>query len=108
MLIPAHAAMWAGGHWLRGRYTGASLGALARTAAVLVPATALCHLFAQGGFYWTSEVVAEPTVAGWFKNYTDWLLPYMRTAALYTGMAALAQVAAEAFARQAAADRVAH
>ena len=85
-LVPAYFAMWAGGMLLRRAYTGASWRALGLFAATLVGAVVLCHLFAQGGFYWTSEVVAEPTVAGWFKNYTDWLLPYMRTAALYTGL----------------------
>ena len=61
-------------------------------AASLVVATAACHLFAQGGFYWTSSMVAEPTIAGWWKNYTDWLLPYMRAAALYVGAAAMLHV----------------
>ena len=107
-LVPAYFAMWAGGMLLRRFYTGASWRALGLFAATLVGAVVVCHLFAQGGFYWTSSVVADPTIAGWFKNYTDWLLPYMRTAAMYTGMAALAQAAAEAFARHSATDRVAH
>ena len=47
-----------------------------------------------------SEVVAEPTVAGWFKNYTDWLLPYMQSAAIYIGAAALVQLAVEAISKQ--------
>ena len=108
LLLPAYFSLWAGGMLLGRNYQGARWPVLAKGTLLLVASVAVCHLLAQGGFYWTSRVVAEPTVAGWFKNYTDWLLPYMRTAALYTGMAALAQVAAEAFARQSAADRIAH
>src|SRR3546814_151910 len=59
MLVPAHLAMWTGGLWLRRNYTGASVPALGRLAAGVVVATALCHLFAQGGFYWLSDSVAE-------------------------------------------------
>src|SRR3546814_13667023 len=57
MLVPAHLAMWTGGLWLRRNYTGASVPALGRLAAGVVVATALCHLFAQGGFYWLSDSV---------------------------------------------------
>lgn len=107
-LVPAYFAMWAGGMLLRHWYKGVGVQSLGLFAATLVVSVAVCHLFAQGGFYWTSSVVAEPTVAGWAKNYTDWLLPYLRTAAIYTGVAALAQVAVEAFGRQPANDRIAH
>lgn len=105
MLVPAHAAMWLAGHWLRGRYTGADLGALARLAAVLVPATAACHFFAQGGFYWMSPVVAEPTVAGWAANYGHWFLPYLGATAMFVALAAAAQAVSEAVAGHAAAGR---
>ena len=107
-LVPAYFAMWAGGMLLRYWYKGLSVQSLALFGATLVVSVAVCHLFAQGGFYWTSNVVAEPTVAGWAKNYSDWLLPYLRTAAIYTGVAALVQVAVEVFGRQPANDRIAH
>jgi len=92
-LLPAHLAMWAGGWWLQRHAHGANLRSLGLLAASVVVATAVCHLFAQGGFYWTSSMVAEPTVAGWWKNYTDWLLPYMRVTAMYVAIAALIHVA---------------
>lgn len=108
MLVPAYFAMWAGGMLLRRHYKRASWQSLGMLAATLVGSVALCHLIAQGSFYWISASVAEPTFAGWAKNYSDWLLPYLRTAALYTGAAALVQVAVEAATRQPANGRVAH
>lgn len=94
-LIPAHLAMWMGGLWLRRHYTGASAAALGRLAASVLVATALCHLLAQGSFYWLSSSVAEPTFAGWWKNYSDWFLPYLRSTAMFVAVAAIAQVASE-------------
>ncbi|MBE2293097.1 MAG: hypothetical protein IAF01_11235, partial [Xanthomonadaceae bacterium] len=66
--------------------------------------------FAQGGFYWLSDSVAEPSVAGWWKNYSDWLPPYLVTAAVYVGIAAVLQVAAERIAPlvPGGSDRTAH
>lgn len=103
-LLPAYAAMWLGGAWLRRGYTGASWTALGRLVVAVVVAAAACHLLAQGSFYWTSSVVAEPTVAGWWKNYSDWLPRYMATAAAYVGIAAAIQVTAERLAPALRAD----
>ena len=94
-LVPAYAAMWAGGAWLRRRYTGASWEALGRLAAAFVLSVLACHLLAQGSFYWLSDSVTDPTLAGWWKNYTDWLAPYLVTAGVYVSIAAALQVAAE-------------
>lgn len=104
-LLPAHAAMWLGGAWLRRGYTGASWPALGRLVAALVVATATCHLLAQGSFYWTSSVVAEPTLAGWWKNYSDWLPGYLATTAVYVGIAAALQASAERLAPALRRDR---
>lgn len=108
MLVPAYFAMWAGGMLLRRYYTGATLKSLGLLAASLIGSVALCHLIAQGSFYWISASVAEPSFAGWAKNYSDWLLPYMQTAAMYVGAAAVVQVVVEATSKQPAAGRVAH
>jgi hypothetical protein len=107
-LVPAYAAMWAGAAWLRRRYGGASWEALGRLAAAFVVSVLACHLLAQGSFYWISDSVADPTLAGWWKNYTDWLAPYLVTAATYTGIAAALQVAAERIAPMLGAGRAAH
>ncbi|WP_296247138.1 hypothetical protein [uncultured Stenotrophomonas sp.] len=108
MLIPAYFAMWTGGMLQRRYYRSANLKSLAMLAATVIGSVALCHLIAQGSFYWISASVAEPTFAGWAKNYSDWLLPYMQSAAMYIGAAALVQVVAEAVSKQPAAGRVAH
>jgi len=95
LLAPAYFAMWGGGMLLaRGeQQQGASWRLLPRAAVLLVASVAVCHLFAQGGFYWTSRNVPDPTVAGWLRNYAQWFLPYLGTTALYTGLAALLHVA---------------
>lgn len=99
MLLPAHAAMFAAGAWLRRDYRGAGIAALARLAVAVVLATATCHLLAQGGFYWLSNAVAEPTVAGWARNYGHWFLPYLSGTAMFVALAAVAQVVSEAVSR---------
>ncbi|HYG07363.1 MAG TPA: hypothetical protein VD865_13290 [Stenotrophomonas sp.] len=106
-LLPAYLALWAGGAWLSTRPARAPALMLARGAAVLVLSVALCHLIAQGAFYWSSRSVAEPSVAGWLRNYTDWFGPYLRTAFMYVAAAALLHAGARALARQAA-PRAAH
>jgi hypothetical protein len=88
-LLPAYFSLGAAGAWLAGRSARPALLRLVEGAAVLVLAVAVCHLFAQGGFYWLSDVVAAPSVAGWFINYSDWLWPYLRTTALYAGLITL-------------------
>ncbi len=60
--------------------------------ASLFTAVVVCHLLSQGSFYWLSDSVLEPTFAGWWKNYTDWFLPYLRTTAIYVGLAVIVHV----------------
>lgn len=88
-LLPAHFAMWMGGSLMAARKVGVARR-FGEFALVLVAAVAACHLFAQGGFYWFSSSVAEPTVAGWWKNYSDWFFPYLRVTGLYLVPAAAA------------------
>lgn len=108
MLAPAYFAMWAGGLWMRRGYAGARWPALGRLLLAVVAATAVCHLFSQAGFYWLSQswagsTTVGPDLAGWWKNYTDWLLPhpsrgsvgYLATTASYVALAAVAQAFAE-------------
>lgn len=92
-LVPAYFALWTGGLWLRRREVaidGRSLGLLA---ASLVASVMLCHLLAQGSFYWIGGSVAEPGLAGWWKNYRDWLPSYLAVTSMYVGLAAAVHVA---------------
>ena len=87
-LLPAHFAMWTGGALLnRFNADSVSLRVAALTVSVAL-SVVVCHAFAQAGFYWLSDSVKNPTFTGWFKNYTDWLLPYMGVAAAYIAAAA--------------------
>ena len=91
-LVPAYFTLWLGGSLLRRQYgqsAGKSLGVLV---ASLLVSVAVCHLLAQGSFYWISDSVANPSFAGWWQNYSEWLLPYARTTAIYTGIAAVLHV----------------
>lgn len=87
-LIPAYFSMWAGGLWLQRRKVGLDLRSLGLLTASLVVSVVVCQFVSQGSFYWFSGAVAAPSVAGWWTNYTDWLGPYMLTAAKYTVVAA--------------------
>ncbi len=109
-LLPAHFAMWIGGAALaRGVKRGAGT-ALALLAPCLVASVVLCHLFAQGGFYWFSsswfvDGASGPTAAGWLKNYLDWLPAYLTSTAIYVGAIAVLHVCVKlAIANRAAAS----
>lgn len=93
-LVPAYFALWGGGWWLRRQYRGLEWRALGLLALALPVAVTACQLIAQGSFYWIGGAVADPSLAGWWKNFSDWLPPYMGVAALYTGMAAAVHVLA--------------
>ena len=94
-LVPAHFVLWAGGSLLQRRLSARPLPALSQLALALLVSVALCHLIAQGSFYWVSDSVASPTLAGWWKNYSDWLPAYLRTSAMYVGLIAIAHVLAQ-------------
>jgi hypothetical protein len=100
-LLPAYFSLWAAGT-LVARFGGKpGANTLGLLVVAVFAGTALCHLFAQGGFYWLSDSVAAPTVAGWAKNYADWFLPYLRTTGIYVGLATVLHVAFVQLARTA-------
>jgi hypothetical protein len=98
-LVPAYFSMWAGGLWLRRRGVGVDLRSLGLLAVAVVASTIACQLIAQGSFYWVSNSVSNPTLAGWWQNYVQYLAPYMQTAAMYVAGAAVVHVAATSLAR---------
>lgn len=90
-LVPAYGALWAGGALLaRVAPRLHTNGTLVAGAGLLVAAVALCHLLSQGSFYWISDSVPQRSLAGWAQNYGDWFLPFLRTTAIYVGLAAIA------------------
>jgi hypothetical protein len=88
-LAPAYFALWSGGAWLQRQRLAADLGSVGRLAGSLIVAVVACQLIAQGSFYWFGGSVAEPTLSGWWKNFSDWLPPYMASTAMYVGLAAI-------------------
>jgi hypothetical protein len=103
-LVAAYGAMWLGGSQLRRFYQGLSLASLGIAALSLIVSVCVCHLVAQGSFYWISDSFSSArTFDGWWKNYSDWLLPYMKTAAIYVSIGAALHVLGTLFVRNAAA-----
>ena len=93
-LIGAYLLLWAGGTWAARRPAGLDLATAGRVALAVVVSAAACQLVAQGSFYWISASVADPSLAGWWKNYSDWLPAYTGTMALYVAIAAVVHAAA--------------
>ncbi len=98
-LVPAYFALWFGGMLTRrfykeANYQEANGKALAVLVASLVGSVVVCHLLSQGSFYWISDSVAQPSFAGWWKNYSDWFPSYLRTTAIYVGLAVIVHVGA--------------
>jgi len=92
-LLPAHAALMLAGQWAAAKGLAPRWALLPRLVLALALGVAACHLFAQGGFYWFASSVAEPTLAGWAKNYADWLLPYTRVAFAWVAVGAVIHLA---------------
>lgn len=100
-LVPSYLAMWLGGDALAKAYRGVSWRSLAWLGGAFIVAASACFVLSNGSFYWLSDVIAQPTFAGWGKNLGDWYLPYLYTAAMYVGGATvlhvvIAQVAGKA------------
>lgn len=109
-LVPAYGAMWLGGLLLRKHYSGLTARSLGWLAVSFVASVAACYLVSNGSFYWLSDSVPNPTLAGWTKNLSDWFLPYLYTAAIYVAGATVVHALVVLFAgpeRAAAAQRAA-
>jgi hypothetical protein len=92
-LLPAYAAPWLGGSWLRKRYEGPGLRELGLLGASGVAAASLCFLVSNGSFYWISANVPARSFGGWMVNMGDWYLSYLGTTLVYVGVAAVLHVA---------------
>ena len=101
-LLPAYLSLWLGGLWLARQYDGLRLRNLGLLLVSFTVAISACFLISNGSFYWLSDSVANPSLAGWTKNLGDWYLPYLYTASVYVGITTLVHVAYAQFARAAA------
>lgn len=90
-LVPAYAALWAGGSWLERHHSMDARG-LGLFAISLVGALSLSYFISNASFYWIGDRVAERSFVGWVKNFGDWYWPMLRTPLLYGGIAALVHI----------------
>lgn len=107
-LVPAYLAMWAGGAALRRLQPAVDANALGLLVATLVGSVVVCHMISQGSFYWLSDSIAEPSLGGWWKNFSDWFVPYLRTTSIYVGLALIVHIGVQQAQRLAATASVRH
>ena len=91
-LLPAYAAPWLGGSWLRKHYNGLGSRELGLLVGSCVVAASVCFLLSNGSFYWISANVPVRSLAGWIQNMSDWYLSYLWTTLVYVGVAAVLHV----------------
>ena len=64
----------------------------------LLVAVSICYLISNGSYYWLSDgwltAGSVRSFAGWIENLGDWYVPYLRTSAIYVGIAAALHIAA--------------
>jgi hypothetical protein len=96
-LLPAYFVLWLGGSVLRRLYAGLGVRELALAAGLLIAAVSACYLISNGSYYWLSDgwmtAGKVRSFGGWLENLGDWYLPYLRTSAIYVGIAAALHIA---------------
>ena len=91
-IVPAYSVLWLGGAWLR-RHCRHRPADLARLASSLVACVTVCFLLTQGSFYWLGSRVADPSLAGWWSNFTRWYGYFLRVTCAYVAVVAVGHVA---------------
>jgi hypothetical protein len=95
-LVPAYLTLWLGGSVLRRFYHGFGVRELALLVVAAFAAVSVCYVISNGSYYWLSETWLAGgklrTFGGWLENLGDWYLPYLRTDAMYIGIAAVLHV----------------
>jgi hypothetical protein len=90
-LVPAYAALWLGGAWLRRHAAFDGLGLLALGASALIAAS-VCFFLSNGSVYWLGARGPVPTLDGWMVNVAAWYWPFVRVCLAYIATAALIHV----------------
>jgi hypothetical protein len=95
-LVPAYLALWFGGSLLRRMYRGLGVRELALLAGSLVVAVSVSYLISNGSYYWLSDTWMAGgqlrSFGGWIENLGDWYFGYLRTNAMYVGIAAVLHI----------------
>lgn len=86
--VVAYSLLWLGGSWLRRHYRHEPID-LVRCAASLGTASSLCFLVTNASFYWLGGRVADPSLGGWWHNFTEWYPGFVCVAFLYVGITAV-------------------
>ena len=89
---PAYAALWIGGAWLRSGYEGQprDLGRLAVSMSISV---SVSFLLTQGSFYWLGGRIPQPSLGGWWSNFTAWYGYFMAVSSGYVAVVAVVHAA---------------
>jgi len=95
-LVPAYLALWFGGSLLRRMYRGLGVRELVLLAGSLVVAVSVSYVVSNGSYYWLSDTWMAGgqlrSFGGWIENLGDWYFGYLRTNAMYVGIAAVLHV----------------
>lgn len=90
-LVPAYAALWLGGSWVRRHASVDGRGLLALGAGALISAS-VCFLLSNGSFYWLGNRGPAPSLEGWMGNVAAWYWPFVGVCLAYVATAALLHV----------------
>jgi hypothetical protein len=88
LLLPAHAALWAGGRWYAARHRD-TWSTLLRLGGSLLVAAVAAELLASGGFYFFSGRFADTSLAGLGERLLTYFPSSLEALVLYVGLAAL-------------------
>lgn len=91
-MVPAYALLWLGGVWMRRAYRH-DIADLARWVASLGVSASLCFFLTNASFYWLGGRVPDPTLGGWWQNFTQWYPGFIGVPFVYAGIAALLHTA---------------
>jgi hypothetical protein len=85
-LVPAYAASWAAGLWLRGHSTW-RWDSLPSLAGAWLTGTGLAFLISNGSFYWLSGRIAGANWSQYLEQVADYFWPYLFGPSVYVGLA---------------------
>lgn len=85
-LVPAYAAPWAAGLWLR-RQAAWNWASLLPLAGALFTSITTAFLFSNGSFYWLSGRYADPNWGEYFERAAHYFPPYLSSPFIYVALA---------------------